>query len=310
MSSVWTPGTVKAPPCGSGSVFTGEESSPDSSVPGRPAGKPCRRMPMDADGCSLCRGSAGGWEEKKKKSMDRKEGRVSSRRVVQQKKSCDCGDLRRVKIDSCWVINNSSAAALPFRQKGPENIPAAEKKHFLMKPRCVENNGAARNHAAGVETNFLWRRGREPLRLWLWSFHLLEQNDILTAFFYPLANFQGDFGTSGAFYFERITMLRCWKVLLASPAPRDLHPGLHWSQISCGLRSPLWRLSGGVRVQQETRKPAVTPQPPSFAISSPLSPIVLGQLTVPRKNRKHMSESRRGAADGAVMDPDKAVNRG
>lgn len=38
--------------------------------------------------------------------------------------------------------------------------------------------------------------------------------------------------------------------------------------------------------------------------------IVLGQLTVPRKNRKKMSETRCGAADSAVMDPDKAMNHG
>lgn len=38
--------------------------------------------------------------------------------------------------------------------------------------------------------------------------------------------------------------------------------------------------------------------------------VPLGQLTPPHKNRKKVSQSRCGAADGAVMDPDKAVNRG
>lgn len=40
------------------------------------------------------------------------------------------------------------------------------------------------------------------------------------------------------------------------------------------------------------------------------SAVPLGQLTPPHKNRKKVSQSRCGAADGAVMDPDKAVNRG
>lgn len=78
--------------------------------------------------------------------------------------NCHSGDLTRLKIDSCWIINNSSAAGFPFRQKCPENIPAAEKKRFLMKRRCVENTRAARNHAAGVEAHFLrfcWRRWDE-----------------------------------------------------------------------------------------------------------------------------------------------------
>lgn len=67
-----------------------------------------------------------------RKKSDTKEGSGSQRRILQQKKTCDSGDLTPVKIDSCWIINNSSAAGFPFRQKCPENIPVAEKKHFFF----------------------------------------------------------------------------------------------------------------------------------------------------------------------------------
>lgn len=133
--SVWRPGTAWAAPRKLHPVVQGPSSPGRNPEPQtaasrggrraeRPAGKPRR---ADVDGFSLCRVSAGC---RKKKSLDTKEGSVSCRRVLQEHKTCDSGDLTREEIDSCWIINNSSAAGFPFRQKCPENIPVAEKKHF------------------------------------------------------------------------------------------------------------------------------------------------------------------------------------
>lgn len=53
-----------------------------------------------------------------------------------------------MKIDSCWIINNSSAAGFPFRQKCPENIPAMRRNTF-------NEAEMETTEAAGVEATFL-----------------------------------------------------------------------------------------------------------------------------------------------------------
>lgn len=121
------------------SDFSREEPrTPDSSVPGRPgaemlAGKP-RRGAGDAG--SLSRGSAGCREEKTEKEKEEcgyKRGNLLWQTCWAAEKNLRLWRSDAWEIDSCCIINNSSAAASHPRQKCPENIPAAEKKTLLMR---------------------------------------------------------------------------------------------------------------------------------------------------------------------------------
>lgn len=76
-----------------------------------------------------------------KKSADTKEGTFPSRRILQENKTCDSGDLTRVKIDSCRIINNSYLLLVSLSDKSVLKTAATEKKHFNEAEMCGKYRG-------------------------------------------------------------------------------------------------------------------------------------------------------------------------
>lgn len=76
-----------------------------------------------------------------KKSAATKEGTFPSRRILQENKTCDSGDLTRVKIDSCRIINNSYLLLVSLLDKSVLKTAATEKKHFNEAEMCGKYRG-------------------------------------------------------------------------------------------------------------------------------------------------------------------------
>lgn len=194
--------------------------------------------------------SRGPGERSQKKEAATKEGGFSCTGVCRRAKAAI------PQIDSCWIINYSSAAGFPFRQKCPENIPAA-----LFNE--AENTSAASSRAAGAETD-VWDETRPSLRLRVFPFP--------QPIFIDSSTLDVTLAPGRPFILKGQASSVLDSHLLRPHRP---HPGPHWSHIRAG--APPWGracsggLSGGLSLQRETGNPSRSRRVLAFRQSYPVS---------------------------------------